>query len=273
MTNTPQSTDQTSCERPLTLVFGDDASPAADLAWLWINSHQWKGWRLEVVTAQPPPVVIVSSAKSKVRAWEPPSPRQPFARAALATVEHLLAEADPRIVLSRSDGVDLTVIGPRGGGFLKSVGIGSTADWLLSRPPTPLVIARHGRTTQTAVVCADGSPHAERAVEALAKLPWVGRLRITVVSVDDGRTDANASSARAVQQLETTGANLTVEQLTGAPTKALLKHLEGTTPDLVVLGTRGLTGIPRLLVGSTASAIARGTDCNTLVACAHSDLD
>ena len=30
-----------------TLTFGDDRSPAADVCWLWINSHTWPGWRLE----------------------------------------------------------------------------------------------------------------------------------------------------------------------------------------------------------------------------------
>ena len=43
-----------------TLAFGDDGSPAADVCWLWINSHTWPGWRLEIITAQgaaigPPP--------------------------------------------------------------------------------------------------------------------------------------------------------------------------------------------------------------------------
>ncbi len=35
------------------LVFGDDQSQAADVAWLWINSHAWPGWQIEALTATP----------------------------------------------------------------------------------------------------------------------------------------------------------------------------------------------------------------------------
>ena len=35
------------------LVFGDDQSQAADVAWLWINCHDWPGWQIEAVTATP----------------------------------------------------------------------------------------------------------------------------------------------------------------------------------------------------------------------------
>ena len=36
---------------PKRMVFGDDGSPGADSAWLWINSHDWPGWTIEVLIA------------------------------------------------------------------------------------------------------------------------------------------------------------------------------------------------------------------------------
>ncbi len=33
-----------------TLVFGDDGSEAADVAWLWVNEHTWPDSQIEVVT-------------------------------------------------------------------------------------------------------------------------------------------------------------------------------------------------------------------------------
>ena len=33
-------------ERSRTLVFADDRSPGADVAWLWICSQRWDGWNV-----------------------------------------------------------------------------------------------------------------------------------------------------------------------------------------------------------------------------------
>ena len=99
--------------------------------------------------------------------WDPPTPRAVSADAEFAESVDLAAEADPRLVLSRA--ADLLVIGPRGPGLLKSLHLGSTADWLLAHPPAPLLIARHGGAVQTAVVCADGSPHAQRSGLVVAR--------------------------------------------------------------------------------------------------------
>ena len=35
------------------LVFGDDGSSGADVAWLWVNEQVWPGWRIEVVAVEP----------------------------------------------------------------------------------------------------------------------------------------------------------------------------------------------------------------------------
>ncbi len=35
-----------------TILFGDDGSQAADLAWMWINAQSWGDWGIDVLTAQ-----------------------------------------------------------------------------------------------------------------------------------------------------------------------------------------------------------------------------
>jgi nucleotide-binding universal stress UspA family protein len=249
-----------------TVVFGDDGTPAADVAWLWINSQRWPGWRLEVVSARPPeagPPLV--RERAQLHPWDPPHLRPLFAEAEFAETEHLTAEADPRLVLSRAS--DLLVIGPRGPGLLKSLHLGSTADWLLSHPPAPMVIVRHGCAVRSVVLCVDGSIHAERATDALADLPWAGQLDITVLAVDDRRCDVEAATAAATERLDRVGARITSSIVRGQPTPSILSYLEDATPDLVALGTRGLTGLRRLRVGSTAAAVARAATCSALVAC------
>jgi nucleotide-binding universal stress UspA family protein len=250
-----------------TLVFGDDGSPAADVAWLFVNSHRWPGWRLEVVTAYMPeiPGVPRPGSDSQLHPWDPPQPRTAFSEAQFDEVVALTADADPRLVLSRES--DLLVIGPRGPGLLKSLHLGSTADWLLLHPPAPLLIARHGHTVRTVVVCADGSPHADRVASVLADLPWAEQLRITILAVDDGRIDVDTATGTSRDRLQAAGAAVDVCVHNGKPTAVIHRHLLDAAPDLVALGTRGLTGLRHLRLGSTASAVARTATCSVLVAC------
>lgn len=45
----------------------------------------------------------------------------------------------------------------------------------------------------------------------------------------------------------------------------ILGMIEKTEPDLVVLGTRGLSGLRRAVMGSTASAVVHHARCSVLV--------
>jgi nucleotide-binding universal stress UspA family protein len=54
----------------------------------------------------------------------------------------------------------------------------------------------------------------------------------------------------------------------GHPTTRIVDHIEEHAPDLVVMGTKGLTGWRRLRLGSTASAVVHQTAGNVMVASA-----
>jgi nucleotide-binding universal stress UspA family protein len=250
-----------------TLVFGDDSSPAADVAWLFITSHRWSGWRVEVVAVHVPdvPGAVVAREDAELHAWDPPQPRTAFREAQFSEVVALTAEADARLVLSRPS--DLLVIGPRGPGLLKALHLGSTADWLLLHPPAPLLIARHGHSVRDVVVCSDGSAHAQKACGVLAGLPWANQLAATILVVDDGRIDVERAGTGARDALEAACATVDLRVDRGKPTTVIHQHLAEVSPDLVALGTRGLTGLRHLRLGSTASAIARAAGCSVLVAC------
>jgi len=247
------------------LVFGDDGSAEADVAWLWINCQRWDGWRIVVAQAQPsPPGPPLTADRAELHSWSPPCPRRPFAEAQLHSCTYLTAEADPRVVLTAP--ADLLVIGPRGTGLLKALHLGSTAEWLVTHPPGPLVIARHGRPVRHVVVGVDGSAHAEHAARTFASLPLVRGADVTVLAVDDGRTDTVTATTAAVELLSSAGAIVTPRIVTGRPTAALLEAIATDHADLVVLGTRGLTGLERLRVGSTAGAVTRAAPCSVLIA-------
>jgi nucleotide-binding universal stress UspA family protein len=164
------------------LGFGDDGSAGADLAWMWVNSHQWPGWQLEVVTAVGPHLDPIVATQDVV-------PREPFREAAFEACLHLRPQQDPRLALSAN--ADLVVVGPRGPGLLKRLHLGSTADWLVRRPPAPLVVARHGRRTTRVLIVNDCSLDSWAVVDALARLPFIDQLAVDVVALGEGSADGD----------------------------------------------------------------------------------
>ncbi len=249
-----------------TLTFGDDGTPNADIAWLFIASHQWPGWKAEILTVeQPEDFGPIPDEERTPHPWQPPRHRSPERSTQFSSITHLIAKGDPRLVLSRS--TDLLVVGPRGPGLMKALHLGSTSEWLLVHPPAPLLIARHGHNVQNALVCADGSAHSIRAIELLATLPWLANVDVTVLCVKDRRVEVDEAIGHAAALLRPAARTVTANVESGAPSNEIMNHLANNPADLVVLGTRGLTGIRHLRLGSTASAVAHASSCSVLVAC------
>jgi nucleotide-binding universal stress UspA family protein len=247
------------------LAFGDDRSPEADVCWDWIAGHVWEGWSLDIVTADAPEDMHpVSEEEASLHRWDPPQPRHADGLG-FGSVEHLRADVDPRLALI-SRPWDLVAIGPRGSGLLKRLHLGSTADWLLREPTSPLVIAHRPGPVRRVLLAADGSPHAQRAMECLVSLPWITDTTVHIVSVDDGRVDAEKAVAGAERALGEVGVETAPVIRSGRPTHAILDICRELSPDLVVMGARGITGLRRVVIGSTTAAVAGSTDHSILVA-------
>lgn len=261
--------------QPPVLVFGDDGSPWADVAWLWVCGHPWTGWRAEVITAVTPPIgPPPGSAAAVPHPWEPPEPRPCFDETAFVEVAHLRAEADPRALLGGRTDADLLVVGARGEGLLKELHLGSTAEYLLHHPPAPLLVVTRATPTTVVVVAADGSPHARAAVDALRAMPWLDTVsRIEVVTVGDDHEDWEAPDVHAVLDeaasvLAGAGPEIATRQLQadGSVASTLLEYSRHVDADLLALGTRGLGAVRRLLMGSTATAVTARAECPVLLA-------
>lgn len=246
------------------LAFGDDRSDEANTCWHWIVAHNWDGWNLEVVTAEAPADMRpASSEEAELHPWEPDDPRNGSA-AGFDSTTHLRAEVDPRVALISREW-DLVAIGARGFGVLKSIQLGSTADWLLREPTSPLLIARKPGPVTKILVAADGSAHASGAVETLISLPWLAGTTVRVIAVEDGQIDAEATAESTGEKISAHGAEVETTIRRGNVTRSIMAEIEECSPDLVVMGARGHSGIRRLMVGSSTASVASGTDCSMLV--------
>lgn len=245
------------------IVVGDDGSAMSDRVWQWLTSHSWPGWRVEVMTADQTEIVWGEPARSTQ--WTPP-----WARATpvegVESVTYLKFPGDPRPMLGERNDGDLIVVGRNSRDPQGRLALGGTSEWLLHHPPAPLAVIGGSGPVGSVTVCADGSGHSRAAIDAFASWPLAAGVGVTVLAVADGRSDAEAAAASGVEALAGKVASVASMVIKDAPTPAILRHVEATRPDLVVLGTKGLTGWKRLRVGSTAGAVVRGTSCNALVA-------
>lgn len=144
-------------------------------------------------------------------------------------------------------------------------------------------------TYRTIVVGTDGSPSAERAVEQAVELAAADDARLVIVTAyersdrqpderlpDDVRwmsTDPNEAERHARHgrhiAAEQGVEDVVVQALEGNPADELLEAADTFDADLIVVGSVGLTGSSRFLLGSVASSVLHHAPCDVLVVHTH----
>jgi nucleotide-binding universal stress UspA family protein len=254
------------------IAFGDDRSAYADRAWLWINNQRWPGWSVEVISAVRVPRDVVSDELPvRLAEWTPSSPRTVFAETGVTSVRHVRSTADPRLILGTCDHASLLVIGLRGAHGLQTFLLGGTGDHLLHHSPAPLVVAKTPDAAKRILVCTDGSPGAQHAVESFARLPMaadaeqiavLGVAPTGMYDVREQMSDAVDAATEALSPLRSEPCR--VESETDVA-DCIVRHVDALRAQLVVLGANDLSGLRRVVLGSTASGVAHRAACSVLV--------
>ncbi|MEE3089098.1 MAG: universal stress protein [Actinomycetota bacterium] len=251
------------------LLFADDGSDGSTHAWEWISAQSWPGWQVRVLTVQRQG--IDHRDPQPPQPWSPASPRKLPAGAEVASLRHMVADGDPREVLSTTS-ADLLVIGPRGSGLLKRLHVGSVAEALLDNPSAPLLVAHDNHTVEHNTIAVDGSGYSEQAVRIVAALPWVGATRVTLLGVDegDGRAPAAVESAATLMESHALAVDRRViphdeNALTVNVRHEIDSFLTDHRCDLLVVGTKRWTGSERLRLGSVADYLAHHVRCSILI--------
>ena len=133
------------------------------------------------------------------------------------------------------------------------------------------------------LVPTDGSPEGDRAIEHALSLAAVHGATVHALSVVDTASYAGApmegawegiddllrsDAEDAVTEFEerATGSGVPVETAIadGSPSREIIRYAERNDCDLVVMGTHGRGGIDRLLLGSVAEKVVRGSSVPVL---------
>lgn len=187
-------------------------------------------------------------------------------------------------------GADLIVMSTHGRGGFQRLWLGSVADALVRHATVPVLLVRGARPTAKRLAGAppfvrllvpvDGSPRAERAIDAARALVGAAPSRAVLVHVlhpmsavagaNLKRDPAAEVAAEYLEPLARRVATASLEvridvRIDANVARALLEAVEQHDIDLIVMSGQGLSGVQRLLVGSVADKLIRTATVPVLV--------
>jgi len=197
--------------------------------------------------------------------------------------------------------IDLVVLGTRGFSQASGFLMGSVSQWVVQEAPCSVIIARkvpRGKRNgqgMNLLLATDGSPDARAAVDFVKTVGLPASSKLTILHVikkhvyeteraltaDSGHESELAELAEELLEiraqegaklLEHTRKALSSPTLTiqerlvyGNPAVEILKTARYIRPDLIVMGSRGTTGMKRVFLGSVSNKVAHSAGCSVAV--------
>ncbi len=191
--------------------------------------------------------------------------------------------------------VGLVVVGSRGLSGTRRTLMGSVSDSIVRQAHCPVMVVRRVRDGDPAppskkivLLATDGSGEAELALEMAVELANSTGSEFHIATVGRGYRSASdvtedyETIEKAVRTLEREAQGIIYEQtkkaeeaggtvaeahcvIGGQPDKEIVRLAEGLDTSLIVIGSRGLSGIRRSLMGSVSDSVVRNAPCPVLV--------
>jgi len=211
-----------------------------------------------------------------------------------AVVDGYLVRGRPASAIVDETGAfeaDLVVMGSRGHGTIATMVLGSTASEVVDHAPCPVLVAR-GSELGTIAFADDGSTSARRAEGLLTSWPVFAGTHAFVVtvaevgvpvaagftpglydqvlesytnSVDQVRKAVDEESSTAAHRLAAAGLTAEPVALEGDAATELVRFTGERGIGTIVMGTRGHTGLTRLILGSVARNVLLHAHCSVLI--------
>jgi len=186
---------------------------------------------------------------------------------------------------------ELIVLGARGLGGLERVLLGSVSLGIARDAPCAVMIVKGtARRLQRAVVGLDGSDSSRAALRFFAGLPLVPDTEVLLVGVAEKIYFPRSAPALIAEPLLATIAQIEAEEkarkqeclveaerllkgttrvqlesVVGEPADEILRAAATSRAQLIVLGSRGLGGVQRVMLGSVSERVLLQAECAVLI--------
>jgi len=170
---------------------------------------------------------------------------------------------------------DLIVMGVHGENEKAPYALGSVTRKVTVQARCPVFIAKKLSSLSSMLVCVDGSKRSTKALEFAVGLAELMNSGITLLYVQEQRL--HRASSKVAKEL---GERILTESLgavekrrvkidkrleVGVASDTIVRVAERGKHDLIVLGSRGLGAVKRLLLGSVTDDVTQKAECSVLV--------
>jgi monovalent cation/proton antiporter MnhG/PhaG subunit len=274
------------------VLLAHDGSPGAAIATSLVASLRWPyGSYIRVIGVIEGDLQPMAEPRPEVQS--PAGDLSPTLHAAVDLLQRpgviaddVVARGDPATAITaeaEAFGADLVVIGSRGLGFLRTLFLGSVATAVVDGAPCPVLVARRP-SLGAMLVAADGSAPSEAATELVASweifegvsiqvlsvatsFPQYGDLPTAGTMLEAEETAAQRKVAEAAAaRLRRAGRQAVPHVRPGDAAAAILAFAQAREVDLIVVGSRGRTGLRRAFLGSVGRDVLSSATVSVLVA-------
>jgi nucleotide-binding universal stress UspA family protein len=193
--------------------------------------------------------------------------------------------ADMIITTAESVQADLVVMGARGLGPVKERLFGSVSHRVLTMAPcAKLIVNGPMQAMRRILFPLQGQADAEAVIRFLGQKPFRDPVELALFTVlpptrppwPTGATAAEQLEQRALQsaqdfiddirgRLQAMGYEAKGTAVLGNPAVTILEQAEKLRPDLILMGSRGRSGVTRFVLGSVSHAVLHQTRCPVLI--------
>lgn len=161
---------------------------------------------------------------------------------------------------------DLISVGSHGGPRLTGIAFGSVATAMVHHAPCSVLIARppaSGEFPGVIVHASDGSADSLDAARVAGEIGARYGSKVISLNVSDDPSRGQSLADEAASLIEQAGASAAAEARQGSPHKGIEDFAVSAEASLVVIGSRGVTGLKAL--GSVSERVAHRSPCSVLV--------
>ncbi len=204
-------------------------------------------------------------------------------------VRLLIDVGDPRDLILETEereSPDLVVIGSHRKGLVEKILIGSTAEKVVKHGSRPVLVIKGFEPTSTkkVLIAYDFSKTAEKTVEFALEFLKPFKVKVEILHIEEPidlplvekigkaiyekyKEEKRKYLERIKERFEEAGFEVSTEFVSGKdPAEEIVNHIQKDSDiELLIMGSRGLSGLKRILLGSTSTEVFRKVEIPILI--------